>query len=98
MPIELIGLDSVPRPGDHLVVVKNDKIAREIVSQRKQGIKNISAQSRTNINDIFANIAAQDITLTASQMTTLDNGFAPQNISGPRYPHATQLEIDTEEF
>ena len=52
----------------------------------------------TNLAHLKDNIAAQDITLTASQMTTLDNAFAPQNISGPRYPQATQLEIDTEDF
>ena len=60
-PVEITGLDSVPYPGDHLVVVQNEKVAKELVSHRKQKHKKLSSQSRNNINDMFASIAAQDI-------------------------------------
>ena len=52
----------------------------------------------TNLSHLKDNVAAQNIRLSASQLQTLADSFAPQKISGPRYPQATQLEIDTEEF
>lgn len=52
----------------------------------------------TNLSHLKDNVAAQNIRLSASQLQMLANSFAPQKISGPRYPQATQLEIDTEEF
>ncbi|GFD67114.1 aldo/keto reductase [Alteromonas sp. KUL106] len=52
----------------------------------------------TNLSHLKDNVAAQKIRLSASQLQTLADSFAPQKISGPRYPQATQLEIDTEEF
>ncbi|APD88387.1 aldo/keto reductase [Alteromonas mediterranea] len=52
----------------------------------------------TNLSHLKDNVAVQELMLTASQMALLDRAFAPQKISGPRYPYATQLEIDTEEF
>jgi aryl-alcohol dehydrogenase-like predicted oxidoreductase len=52
----------------------------------------------TNLSNLKDNVAAQKIRLSANQLQMLANSFAPQKISGPRYPQATQLEIDTEEF
>ena len=52
----------------------------------------------TNLSHLKDNVAAQKIRLSANQLQMLANSFAPQKISGPRYPQATQLEIDTEEF
>jgi hypothetical protein len=36
--------------------------------------------------------------LHAECEAALDAAFAPTQIAGPRYPAATQVEIDTEEF
>jgi aryl-alcohol dehydrogenase-like predicted oxidoreductase len=44
------------------------------------------------------NIAASKMQLNQEQLAKLNHVFAHQNISGARYPAATQLEIDTEEF
>jgi aryl-alcohol dehydrogenase-like predicted oxidoreductase len=40
------------------------------------------------------NIAAADVTLTRSDMATLDAALAPEKISGPRYSAAAQATID----
>lgn len=52
----------------------------------------------TNIVHLRDNVAASDIQLTDKQIQRLDDTFAHEKISGARYPAATQLEIDTEEY
>jgi aryl-alcohol dehydrogenase-like predicted oxidoreductase len=52
----------------------------------------------TNITHLRDNIAASKVQLNQEQLTKLSQIFAHENISGPRYPAANQLEIDTEEF
>lgn len=52
----------------------------------------------TQISHLRDNIAASDISLSHFQIEKLAQLFDHQNISGPRYPANTQLEIDTEEF
>jgi len=52
----------------------------------------------TKIAHLQENIDAIDVRLSASQIESLDKAFSPSAISGARYPQATQLEIDTEEF
>ncbi|MCH1413575.1 MAG: aldo/keto reductase [Glaciecola sp.] len=52
----------------------------------------------TNVNHLRENLAAAEVVLTESQISQLDTIFDHTNISGPRYPAQTQLEIDTEEY
>jgi|TARA_R100000687_G_scaffold39499_1_gene32227 aryl-alcohol dehydrogenase-like predicted oxidoreductase len=52
----------------------------------------------TQISHLRDNLGASDIRLTSTQLAKLRQVFHPKHISGPRYPSATQLEIDTEEF
>lgn len=52
----------------------------------------------TNIDHLRDNVAAANLTLTASQLEKLNQVFDHKNINSPRYPAATQQEIDTEEF
>jgi aryl-alcohol dehydrogenase-like predicted oxidoreductase len=52
----------------------------------------------TKMSHLHENVMASSITLSDEQMNTLDKVFHHRNISGARYPAATQLEIDTEEF
>lgn len=44
------------------------------------------------------NLGVTDAPLPPECEAALDAAFAPSRIAGPRYPAATQLEIDTEEF
>ncbi|MDP5029472.1 MAG: aldo/keto reductase [Paraglaciecola sp.] len=52
----------------------------------------------TNVGHLRDNIGASKVTLKQVHIEKLNQLFAPECISGPRYPAATQLEIDTEEF
>lgn len=52
----------------------------------------------TQIKHLTENLVAAQIELTQEQLSKLNSAFDHKNISGPRYPAATQAEIDTEEF
>lgn len=52
----------------------------------------------TNISHLRDNMQASNVSLTNEQVQKLNHVFEHNNISGQRYPSATQLEIDTEEF
>jgi len=56
IPFELLGLDSVPEAGQEIVVVKNDRQAREIISYRKDIQRETSAgqQKAVSMEDLFA--------------------------------------------
>ena len=51
-----------------------------------------------NSEHLADNVSAEKIVLSAEQLTQLSALFSPFSVSGPRYPEATQAEIDTEEF
>lgn len=51
-----------------------------------------------SIEHLSENIIASEVALTNDTMQQLEQLFAPEVISGARYPEATQAEIDTEEF
>ena len=55
-PIELIGFDSTPEPGDTIVIVENEQKAREIAEKRKESKKNAKASkiSIKSINQVMA--------------------------------------------
>lgn len=52
----------------------------------------------TQVSHLCDTVAASTISLTRRHLEKLSQVFDHNNISGPRYPAATQLEIDTEEF
>ncbi|GAB3114064.1 aldo/keto reductase [Aestuariicella hydrocarbonica] len=52
----------------------------------------------TSIAHLEDNLAAAEITLSAEVIGKLDELINQTTVSGPRYPEATQAEIDTEEF
>lgn len=52
----------------------------------------------TSIEHLEENMGAMDVTLDAGVIERLDQLFLPSSVSGPRYPEATQREIDTEEW
>jgi translation initiation factor IF-2 len=59
-PVEILGLDGVPEPGDALVVVDNERQAREITEyrQRKRRDQNqvVSAGARTTLEEMFSQL------------------------------------------
>ncbi|MDC8831882.1 aldo/keto reductase [Alteromonas gilva] len=63
-----------------------------------QGKHVLPIPGTTNVAHLQENMAASLIRLSAAQLQELNSAFAPQNISGDRYPPATQAEIDTEDY
>ena len=55
-PVEIIGLLGVPEAGDQLVVVKDERAAREIAQDRLQKQKDVgfAASSRRTLDDLYA--------------------------------------------
>jgi len=55
-PVEIIGLLGVPESGDQLVVVKDERVAREIAQERMQKQKDVgfAASSRRTLDDLYA--------------------------------------------
>lgn len=55
MPVEIVGFDNVPEPGDTLIVVDSEKKAREIASKRRemQARKNAKKLSVKGIKEIM---------------------------------------------
>jgi translation initiation factor IF-2 len=62
MPVEILGLDGVPEAGDLLVVVENERRAREITEyrQRKKHSAGIVAPAGT-VEDMFSQMAEQKV-------------------------------------
>ena len=58
MPVEIIGLDEAPGAGDPFRVVTDERMARELVLERKQKERDAltSAAQKMTLQDLFANI------------------------------------------
>ncbi len=58
MPVEIIGLDEAPGAGDHFRVAGDERMARELVEERKQKERDASATAaqKMSLQDLFANI------------------------------------------
>jgi len=56
IPFELLGLNSVPDAGQEIVVVENDRQAREIISYREDQHRKVGLQNQTStsMEDLFA--------------------------------------------
>jgi translation initiation factor IF-2 len=59
VPVEITGLAEVPQAGDQFAAVEDEKMARELAEQRKAEAKEevFKANSRANLNDLFAQIS-----------------------------------------
>ena len=57
-PVEIVGLDSVPEGGDVFHAVSDERMARELVEQRKFSAKEekFTASSAVSLDDLFARI------------------------------------------
>ena len=59
VPVEIIGLDSVPSAGDELNAVENERMAKELAEQRRQKEKEeiFKANAKVNLDDLFAQMS-----------------------------------------
>jgi translation initiation factor IF-2 len=59
-PVEVLGLPAVPKAGDRFMVVADDKVAREIVEQRRERLAAHAATppKRVTLDDLHQRIAA----------------------------------------
>lgn len=62
-PVEIIGLSSIPQPGDILNVVKNEKTARLVVSERTALLQKNSKESPValSLEEMFSQIKKQEL-------------------------------------
>ncbi len=58
VPVEIIGLSEVPEAGDEFAAVEDERMARELVEQRKQKIKEeeFRANAKVSLDALFAQI------------------------------------------
>jgi translation initiation factor IF-2 len=63
VPVEITGLDGVPEAGDQLVVVDNERRAREITEyrQRKRREQTVSTAPRGSVEELFSQLAGSEI-------------------------------------
>lgn len=63
VPVEIMGLDEAPQAGDAFDAVSDEKLARELVEQRKQKIKDQQQSQYQNItlDTLFSSINAGEI-------------------------------------
>ncbi len=58
IPFELLGLEEVPDAGLEIMVVENERQAREIISYRKEKIRQqgVAAHTKASFDDLFASV------------------------------------------
>jgi len=62
-PVELLGLNGVPDPGEQLIVVPNEKSAKEIVGKRKEhdAKQKLAPTSHLKLEDLYKKVKEQDL-------------------------------------
>jgi translation initiation factor IF-2 len=63
VPVEIMGLDEVPQAGDLFDAVSDEKLARELVEQRKQQAKEEQFKSfeKVTLDNLFASLQAGEL-------------------------------------
>ncbi len=63
LPAKIMGLSGVAEAGDKFYVVKNDKVAKEIISHRQNKIRSAHPVSapKLSLEDLFSSIESQEI-------------------------------------
>ena len=64
VPVEIIGMGEVPGAGDDFHVVADERMARELVEQRKSDIKNATTggiKQKVSLEDLFSQIQAGEM-------------------------------------
>ena len=63
VPVEIVGLDEVPQPGDEFNAVENEKMARELAEQRKEKLRDEILKSSArgvSLESLFENIGENE--------------------------------------
>ncbi len=62
IPVEILGLDGTPDAGDELLVVKDERKAREVADFRRQKQRDakFSRQQKANLDSLFASFDAEE--------------------------------------
>lgn len=58
----------------------------------------VAIPGTTSLQHLEENFAAKDLWVDGAILAEIDGFMSPEAVAGPRYPAATQVEIDTEEF
>ncbi len=63
VPVEVLGLNSVPEAGDVLVAVKEEKVARAVAEKRaeRKRAEELKASTKLSLDDLFKNIQEGNI-------------------------------------
>lgn len=63
IPVEVIGLPGVPLAGDPFVIVKDERVARDIAEARaqKQRAAELAGSAKVSLDDLFAKIQEGDV-------------------------------------
>tara|TARA_B100000767_G_scaffold274368_1_gene307119 strand:+ start:558 stop:3275 length:2718 start_codon:yes stop_codon:yes gene_type:complete len=63
IPVEILGLDGTPNAGDDVMVVKDERKAREVVDMRRQKEREVkfSRQQKANLDNIFASFESAEV-------------------------------------
>ncbi|MCK4493147.1 MAG: translation initiation factor IF-2 [Methylococcales bacterium] len=64
-PVEILGLSGTPSAGDHFLVVKNERTARELAQHRKDKNKltRHAAQQASKLDEVFSKMAAGETSI-----------------------------------
>ena len=59
VPVEIIGLDSVPQAGDELNAVEDERMAKALAEERREKVRQetLNANARVNLDDLFNQIS-----------------------------------------
>jgi len=62
IPVSVSGFTEVPVAGDNLIVVQNEKFAKDLVTERKNKLnQNIQSSGATSLADIYAKVKAGEL-------------------------------------
>jgi len=64
MPVQVLGLDNAPSPGDELAVVKNEREAKKIVQNRideRKKLENVPKKDTVSLEDFFGSEASDGV-------------------------------------
>ncbi|MGH7258652.1 MAG: translation initiation factor IF-2 [Nitrospiraceae bacterium] len=63
IPVEVVGLPGVPLAGDPFIIVKDERVAREIAEERaqKQRTAELAGSAKVSLDDLFAKIQEGDV-------------------------------------
>lgn len=63
IPVEITGLAEVPAPGDEFAAVEDERMARQLVEQRKQKMKDdaAKAQQKVTLENLFATMQSSEM-------------------------------------